>query len=97
MAPAAADIRRMLAACDNKAATPHEVAFYAAHAGKLRAIAAQLQHLDPAGGVDAAAKSLAALQGTLSQLTRWKLPCMLTVLPLLPVSFTDPSDGSDVC
>ena len=70
MAPAAAEAQRMLAGCDSKAATQHESAFYQAHAGQLKEVVAQLQRLDPSGTVDAAARSLAALQGGLSQLLR---------------------------
>ena len=70
MAPAAADAKRMLASCGSKALTQHETAFYEGHAGRLREIVAQLQRLDPSANVDVAAKSLAALQGALSLLTR---------------------------
>ena len=70
MAPAAADAKRMLASCDSRDLTQHEKAFYEGHAGRLREIVAQLQRLDPSANVDVAAKSLAALQSALSQLTR---------------------------
>lgn len=72
MAPAAAEMQRLLAAADQPGLAAHEAAFYAVHAGPLREVVHKLQGLGSAADahIDQAAKPLTTLLGTLGHLTR---------------------------